>query len=56
MGEAETLAKTFVSAEEGVMPRKDFGGVLGLVAHYKEDGELLVYNEGKERKGFAICL
>lgn len=56
VGEAETVAKTFVSAEEGVMPREDFGGVRGLVAFYKEDGELLVYNEGKERKGFAICL
>lgn len=56
VGEAETVAKTFVSAEEGVMPRKDFGGVRGLVAYYKEDGELLVYNEGKERKGFAfVC-
>ena len=56
VGEAETVAKTFVSAEEGVMPREDFGGVRALVAYYKEDGELLVYNEGKERKGFAICL
>lgn len=56
VGEAETVAKTFVSAEEGVMPRKDFGEVRGLVAHYKEDGELLVYNEGDNRKGFAICL
>ena len=57
VGEAETVAKTFVSAEEeGVKPRQDFGGVRGLTAYYKEDGELLVYNEGKKRMGFAICL
>ena len=56
VGEAETEAKTFVSAEEGVLPRKDFGEVIGLTAYYREDGELLVYNEGEHRKGFAICL
>ena len=57
VGEAETVAKTFVSAEEeGVKPCQDFGGVRGLTAYYKEDGELLVYNEGKKRMGFAICL
>ena len=56
VGEAETVAKTFVSAEEGVMPRENFDGVRGLAAYYKEDGELLVYNEGEKRMGFAICL
>ena len=57
IGEAETVAKTFVAAEdESVKPRQEFGGVSGLTAYYKEDGELLVYNEGQERKGFAICL
>jgi DEAD/DEAH box helicase domain-containing protein len=33
-----------------------FGGVDGLVAQYREDGEVLVYNPGEHDQGFAICL
>jgi hypothetical protein len=32
-----------------------FGGVPGLLSLYQEDGELLVYNEGDNRCGFAVC-
>jgi hypothetical protein len=34
----------------------DYGGVGGLRAAYREDGELLVYNAGDANLGFAICL
>jgi hypothetical protein len=32
-----------------------FGGVQGLVARYRADGELLVYHSGEYHRGFAIC-
>jgi DEAD/DEAH box helicase domain-containing protein len=32
-----------------------FGGVASLIVRYREDGELLVYNRGEHRRGFAIC-
>jgi hypothetical protein len=35
---------------------EDFGGVRGLTARYREDGELLVVNRGENERGFAICL
>ena len=59
VGEPETAARTFTydSAEdENYTTENDFGGVRELSAHYKEDGELLVYNEGQRGCGFAICL
>jgi hypothetical protein len=33
----------------------DFAGVPGLIARYREDGTLLVLNEGEKKCGFAIC-
>ena len=33
----------------------DFGGILGVRADYKEDGEILVANAGTKSCGFAIC-
>lgn len=33
----------------------DFGGVSGLSVKYQESGELLVYNRGRNRNGFAVC-
>ena len=58
VGEAQTAAQAFIYADgEDVIPNKrDFGGVPGLSAYYKEDGELLVYNAGEREIGFAICL
>ena len=58
VGEAQTAAQAFIYADdEDVVPDKtDFGGVSGLSAYYKEDGELLVYNAGENELGFAICL
>jgi hypothetical protein len=37
-------------AEDG-----NFGGVPGLRACYREDGELLVYNAGDNGRGFVVC-
>lgn len=58
VGEAQTAAQAFIYADgEDVIPNtRDFGGVPGLSAYYKEDGELLVYNAGEREIGFAICL
>ena len=32
-----------------------FGNVNGLLARYRDDGEIMVYNRGKNYLGFAIC-
>jgi DEAD/DEAH box helicase domain-containing protein len=41
---------------EGTTSREAFGGINGIAAHYRQDGELLVYNEGEHGRGFAVCL
>jgi hypothetical protein len=58
VGEAETATITFTEPAAGRtdLVQSDFGGVSGLIARYREDGELLVYNEGGKGLGFAICL
>jgi len=58
IGTAETLSVTFKphSSEAGRIVERDFAGIRGLVADYREDGELLVYNRGEHQLGFAICL
>ena len=59
VGESKTEARAFTygdAAEHDYFPKYDFGGVRGLAAFYKEDGELLVYNAGENELGFAICL
>ena len=54
VGEPQTAADTFIYDMEPDL--SNFGGVRNLSAYYKEDGELLVYNSGREGLGFAICL
>jgi hypothetical protein len=39
-----------------IFTREEFGGISGLVAKYREDGELLVLNRGENARGYAICL
>src|SRR5579883_1844767 len=58
VGSAETATMTFTHRAGGTneLIYDDFGGVRGLVARYREDGELLVYNRGAHERGFAICL
>ena len=59
VGSVETVSATFTPAalESSRYARADdFGGVTGLTASYREDGELLIYNRGDKECGFAICL
>ncbi|MFL5625098.1 MAG: helicase-related protein, partial [Ktedonobacteraceae bacterium] len=57
VGHTERTTITFAQREGAALEqRKDFGGITGLQVFYREDGELLVYNEGDYDKGFAICL
>jgi len=39
----------------GPVEREPFGGLAGLRAAYYEESEILLRNEGADRKGFAIC-
>jgi hypothetical protein len=63
VGSVERATITFsTTPREGVTVRDvaEFGGVYGLRARYREDGELLVYNLGERQRdgrqfGFAIC-
>jgi superfamily II DNA or RNA helicase len=55
VGTVQTATITFANSSD-LYTVDPFGGVSGLRAHYKEDGELLVYNSGEESNGFAICL
>ena len=56
VGEVETVPASFTVTAEDAARYDDLGGVPGLSAHYREDGELLVYNEGGRKLGFAVCL
>ena len=57
IGSVETATMTFLqNRDEEITPVENLGNVQGLVCHYQEDGEILVYNKGEENKGFAICL
>jgi len=55
VGKVETATVTFRDSDD-VVRESPFGGVAGLVALYREDGELLMYNQGEKGLGFAICL
>ncbi|MBI3303574.1 MAG: DEAD/DEAH box helicase [Deltaproteobacteria bacterium] len=59
IGSAEAATITFTQQPRSgsvSLAVTDFGGVTGLTARYREDGELLVYNRGEYERGFAICL
>jgi hypothetical protein len=57
VGHTEQATITFVQRDGAdIEEQNDFGGIVGLRALYREDGELLVYNAGEFQKGFAICL
>ena len=55
VGQTETEAM-MTAMMESTQNSMNFGAVPGLVAYYKEDSELLVYNRGEKERGFAICL
>lgn len=57
VGRTEQQTVTFAQREGADIAEQDnYAGIVGLRALYREDGELLVYNEGEHGKGFAICL
>jgi len=57
VGRTEQATVTFAQREGAdIAEQNNYAGIAGLRALYREDGELLVYNEGEYGKGFAICL
>ncbi len=57
VGHTEQATITFIQRDGAdIEEQTQFGGIVGLRALYREDGELLVYNAGEDQKGFAICL
>lgn len=57
VGRTEQQTITFAQREGAdIAEQNNYAGIAGLRALYREDGELLVYNEGEYGKGFAICL
>ena len=58
VGTTETATITFSDRAGGgtTFDEADFGGIDRLSVRYREDGELLVYNDGESGCGFAICL
>ena len=52
VGTAEPMTITF--RQEESLATKSLGGVEGVEARYREDGELLVINRGEKKFGFAI--
>lgn len=57
VGSVETATMTFTQhgEERPSLFEEQLGGITGLSSRYREDGELLVYNEGEGKRGFAIC-
>ena len=55
VGTVKTATVTFQGNDDRI-EESPFGGVTGLTALYREDGELLMYNQGDKGLGFAICL
>ena len=57
IGSAETATMTFLQGgNKSITPVENLGDIEGLACYYQEDGEILVYNNGENDQGFAICL
>jgi hypothetical protein len=60
VGSVETACLAFAASRakeaRNALRFQSLGGIGGLDACYLEDGEILVYNAGENRSGFAICL
>ena len=56
IGEPEVATVSFSRSTPNELVINDFGDIQGFKAWYKEDAELLVYNGGRDKQGFAICL
>lgn len=56
IGAVSTNTTGFATRTRGVsLEKDDFSGIPGVRAVYKEDSDILVYNNGEHGKGFAIC-
>jgi DEAD/DEAH box helicase domain-containing protein len=55
VGEVEQLTITFSNPDSEVEECDSFAGVPGLTARYCEAGQLLAYNQGQHKLGFAVC-
>ncbi|MFQ3591212.1 MAG: DUF1998 domain-containing protein [Chloracidobacterium sp.] len=53
VGRTERATVTF--RHNDAAQHENFGGIAGLSAQYKEDGEIFVYNTGEFNEGFIIC-
>jgi superfamily II DNA or RNA helicase len=56
VGVVEQATMTFFQPAESRVAEGDFGGIAGCRAEYCEQGELLVFNRGENKLGYAICL
>lgn len=59
VGSAEMATVAFTqqtALESKPIQVNDFADIKGLKAFYREDGEILIYNRGNAKCGFAICL
>lgn len=55
VGHTQRATVTFGSDPQGIKEQRDFAGIPGLLARYREDGEMLVYNSGDQGLGFRVC-
>jgi len=55
VGNIEQVSISFGENSSGEYKVSALGGVQGLEVRYREDGEILVFNRGKYRHGFALC-
>ena len=54
VGQVQTASMTFTDLDQ-LASTDNFGGINGLIAFSKEEGEILVYNQGDQGYGFALC-
>jgi DEAD/DEAH box helicase domain-containing protein len=52
---AETNTLAFTTGQAPANTLENLGGIAGLSAQYRANGEILVYNRGRHGNGFAIC-
>jgi DEAD/DEAH box helicase domain-containing protein len=55
VGFTEQVTVTFGPTSAGELRVDALGGIRGLEARYREDGEILVFNRGEFSLGFALC-
>jgi DEAD/DEAH box helicase domain-containing protein len=54
-GGVERATISFAKGQATTARIDGYAGITGLVARYREDGEILVYHTGENKEGFAIC-